>query len=35
MTIARINAALDRLEHALAVAAAVAEFAARKWRHDA
>jgi hypothetical protein len=33
--ITRINLALDRIELALTVYAAVIEFAARGWRHDA
>jgi hypothetical protein len=33
-SISRINRALDRVEHALAVYAAVHELAARGWRYD-
>jgi hypothetical protein len=33
--IARISAALDRIEHALKIYDAMRQFAAKKWIHDA
>jgi hypothetical protein len=33
--VARIESSLDKIEHSLAIAAAVAELAARNWKFDA